>query len=76
MKYIQRHSLLTRVVHGVAAITCILLAVTGVFVFVPSLGGGLMGGDFTHMMRDCDPLHPRAALRNSRLSEGLRSPFP
>ena len=51
MKYIQRHSLLTRVVHGVAAITCILLAVTGVFVFVPSLGGGLMGGDFTHMMR-------------------------
>ena len=44
MKYIQRHSLLTRVVHGVAAITCILLAVTGVFVFVPSLGGASWAG--------------------------------
>ena len=33
-RYIQRHSLLTRVTHGVAAVACILLAVTGVFVFV------------------------------------------
>ena len=41
-RYIQRHSLLTRVTHGVAAIACILLAVTGLFVFVPSLGGGIM----------------------------------
>ena len=46
-RYIQRHSLLTRVTHGVAAVACILLAVTGVFVFVPSLGGGIMGGEFT-----------------------------
>ena len=50
-RYIQRHSLLTRVTHGVAAIACILLAVTGLFVFVPSRGGGIMGGDFTHAMR-------------------------
>lgn len=50
-KYIQRHSLLTRVTHGVAAVSCILLALTGVFVFVPSLGGGIMGGEFTQMMR-------------------------
>ena len=50
-RYIQRHSLLTRVTHGVAAIACILLAVTGLFVFVPSLGGGIMGGDFTYAMR-------------------------
>ena len=27
-RYIQRHSLLTRVTHGVAAIACILLAIT------------------------------------------------
>ena len=33
------------------AICCILLAVTGLFVFVPSLGGGTMGGAFTHTMR-------------------------
>lgn len=50
-RYIQRHSLLTRVTHGVAAIACILLAITGVFVFVPELGGGIMGGAFTHAMR-------------------------
>lgn len=50
-RYIQRHSLLTRVTHGVAAIGCILLSITGLFVFVPSLGGGLMGGDFTYAMR-------------------------
>ncbi|MDO4936696.1 MAG: cytochrome b/b6 domain-containing protein [Sutterellaceae bacterium] len=50
-RYIQRHSLLTRVTHGVAAIACILLAVTGVFVFVPDLGGGIMGGEFTRAMR-------------------------
>lgn len=37
--------------HGVAAVACILLAVTGVFVFVPSLGGGIMGGEFTQTMR-------------------------
>ena len=50
-RYIQRHSLLTRVTHGVAAIGCILLSVTGLFVFVPSLGGSIMGGDFTYAMR-------------------------
>lgn len=50
-RYIQRHSLLARITHGVAAISCIGLAVTGVFVFVPSLGGGIMGGEFTHAMR-------------------------
>lgn len=43
-RYIQRHSLLTRVTHGIAAVSCILLAITGVFVFVPSLGGGIMQG--------------------------------
>lgn len=51
MRYIQRHSLLTRVTHGTAAISCILLALTGVFVFVPTLGGDIMGGEFTKAMR-------------------------
>lgn len=50
-RFIQRHSLLTRVTHGVAAIACILLAITGLFVFWPELGGGIMGGNFTQMMR-------------------------
>lgn len=51
-RYIQRHSLLTRVTHGVAAISCILLALTGLFVFWPELGGSIMGGDFTRVMRE------------------------
>ena len=51
-RYIQRHSLLTRVTHGVAAISCILLALTGLFVFWPELGGSIMGGDFTRAMRE------------------------
>ena len=42
-RYIQRHSLLTRVTHGVAAITCILLAVTGLFVFCLSSAARLWG---------------------------------
>lgn len=50
-RYIQRHSLLTRVTHGVAAISCILLAITGLFVFWPELGGSIMGGRFTYAMR-------------------------
>ncbi len=51
MRYIQRHSLLTRVTHGTVAISCILLALTGVFVFWPTLGGSIMGGEFTKAMR-------------------------
>ena len=50
-RYIQRHSLLTRVNHNVVAVSCILLTITGLFVFWPELGGGTMGGTFTHAMR-------------------------
>mgnify|MGYP004527851875 CR=1 FL=1 len=36
-KYIKRHSLQARVTHGVAAISCILLCISGCFVFIPPL---------------------------------------
>ncbi|MDR1713320.1 MAG: cytochrome b/b6 domain-containing protein [Coriobacteriales bacterium] len=36
-KYIQRHSRQTRITHGVFISSCILLAITGLFVFVPPL---------------------------------------
>ena len=49
-RYIQRHSKLARVTHGVAAIACIVLALTGVAVFVPAVSQA-PGGSFTYAMR-------------------------
>ena len=37
VRFIQRHSLLTRIVHGSVAVSCVLLMVTGLFVFIPPL---------------------------------------
>lgn len=36
-RYLKRHSLQTRITHGVTVITCLLLAATGLFVFIPAL---------------------------------------
>lgn len=36
-RYIQRHPLIARIVHGTTAISCVLLAISGLFVFVPQL---------------------------------------
>lgn len=49
-RYIKRHSVIARITHGVAAICCILLAITGLFVFIPSLNNWV-GSDFTVAMR-------------------------
>ncbi len=49
-KYIQRHSALARFTHGVVAITCIILAVTGLFVFIPA-ANNWAGADFAIAMR-------------------------
>lgn len=38
-RYIKRHSLQTRITHGIFAISCILLVISGLFVFVPALTG-------------------------------------
>lgn len=35
--YIQRHSLQARITHGVVVVSCILLVISGLFVFVPPL---------------------------------------
>ena len=37
VRFIQRHSLLTRIVHDTVAISCVLLMITGLFVFVTPL---------------------------------------
>ena len=37
VRFIQRHSILTRIVHDTVAISCVLLMITGLFVFVPPL---------------------------------------
>lgn len=36
-RYIKRHSLQARITHGVFSISCILLAISGLFVFIPPL---------------------------------------
>ncbi|MCD8340020.1 MAG: cytochrome b/b6 domain-containing protein [Burkholderiales bacterium] len=49
-KYIKRHSALTRFTHDMVAVTCILLAITGLFTFIPSLNNWA-GADVTIGMR-------------------------
>src|SRR5450759_3899220 len=36
-RYIQRHSLFARIVHGTVAVSCMLLILSGVVVFVPAV---------------------------------------
>lgn len=49
-RYIQRHSLQTRITHCTFAVCCIWLAISGLFVFVPALGAAV-GADVTQGMR-------------------------
>ncbi|HAM15924.1 MAG TPA: formate dehydrogenase [Eggerthellaceae bacterium] len=37
VRFIQRHSLLTRIVHDAVAISCVWLMISGLFVFIPQL---------------------------------------
>jgi formate dehydrogenase subunit gamma len=37
--YIKRHTLQTRLTHGIAVVCIILLSITGLFVFIPALNG-------------------------------------
>lgn len=43
-RYIQRHSLFKRLVHGVVAVSCFFLILSGLVVFVPSLAQALGNG--------------------------------
>ena len=49
-KYIKRHSVLARITHGVVAISCILLAISGLFVLITAWNNGV-GSEFTIAMR-------------------------
>ncbi|WP_283171454.1 formate dehydrogenase subunit gamma [Curtanaerobium respiraculi] len=42
-RVIRRHSLQTRITHGVVAVSCIWLAISGLFVFVPALAAAYPG---------------------------------
>ena len=48
--YIQRHSLQARITHGVTVVACLLLVLSGLFVFVPPLAQ-LAGPDVTFALR-------------------------
>ncbi len=49
-RYIKRHSLLARFTHGTVAISCILLCISGAFVFAPPLAR-LVGADVVFGIR-------------------------
>ena len=51
VRFIQRHSLLTRIVHCTIAVACVLLMITGLFVFVPPLAAA--NPDVTRFMKIC-----------------------
>lgn len=50
VKYIQRHSKQARWTHGITVIACILLCISGLFVFCPPLGQ-LIGSDAVFAIR-------------------------
>lgn len=49
VRFIQRHSLLTRIVHDTVAISCVWLMISGLFVFVPQLAAA--NPDLTRFMK-------------------------
>ncbi len=49
-RYIQRHSMQTRVTHDIFIISCIYLMISGLFVFVPALSS-LVGADVVQVLR-------------------------
>ena len=48
--WIKRHSLLARITHDVVAISCILLVISGLFVFIPPLAAAI-GGEAVYVIR-------------------------
>ena len=49
-RYIKRHSLQARITHGVTIVACILLCISGLFVFVPALAQAV-GADTVFAIR-------------------------
>lgn len=49
-RYIQRHSLLARFTHGIVVFSCVWLAISGLFVFVPALSTAV-GNDVIRFLR-------------------------
>ena len=49
VRFIQRHPLLTRIVHDSIAISCVWLMISGLFVFVPAIAGA--SPDLTRFMK-------------------------
>ena len=41
VRFIQRHSLLTRIVHDAVMVSCVMLMITGLFVFIPPLAAAM-----------------------------------
>ena len=51
-RWINRHSLQARLTHGIFSIACILLVISGLFVFIPVLAN-IVGGQAVYVIRMC-----------------------
>lgn len=49
-RYIQRHSLLKRVIHGIHTVSCLGLIASGLVIFVPAIGAAV-GSDVVQFVR-------------------------
>ena len=49
-RYLQRHHKQTRITHGIFVVSCIWLAISGLFVFIPQLSVAA-GADVAQFMR-------------------------
>ncbi len=49
-RYIQRHSLLKRVIHGIHTVACLFLIASGVVIFIPAVGRAV-GPEFVQFVR-------------------------
>ncbi len=49
-RYIQRHSLLKRVIHGIHTVACLVLIASGLIIFVPAIGAAV-GQDVVQFVR-------------------------
>ena len=75
-RYLVRHHKQTRITHGIFVVSCIWLAFSGLFVFIPQLaaafGGVAQFMRVSHRIVGCH-LHPDPHRQRDHLAEGFKA---